>query len=217
MLIYLEAFCIAHIWKYLYDNLDENKNKKGYEKRQQIVAYSLCDLIICLYLIIYGILCMSFTLGLLFYHTSLIINNTTTKEMLKFLWKNPFGNYYNRDFDYNIQNSLLPEIKKYSILDILRNGKKERREIEIHNFYPQQNYNNNIGDFNNNNMYDFNNNYNNKNINTSMVPTLINKEKKVINIDPNQDININEIKKNNENYYMEIDDNTFTNSLTDKK
>ena len=45
MLLYLEAFCIAHIWKYLHDNLQENKEKIDMQKRHHIVAYSLCDLI----------------------------------------------------------------------------------------------------------------------------------------------------------------------------
>ena len=215
MLLYLEGFCIAHIWKYLHDNLEDNRSKITSKRRDHIVAYSLCDLIISLYLIIYGILCMAFTLGLLFYHTSLVFNNTTTKEMLKFVWKNPFGNSYNRDFNYNINNSLLPEIKKYSILDILRNGKKEKREIEKQNFYFQQNYDNNISNYNTNNN-DYNQNYNNNNMNTSMVPSLISKEKTIINIDPNTDINdIMEIKKGNENNYMQIYDNTFTNRLYD--
>ena len=219
MLLYLEGFCIAHIWKYLHDNLDDNQSKIKSQRRDRIVAYSLCDLIVSLYLIIYGILCMAFTLGLLFYHTALVINNTTTKEMLKFVWNNPFGNSFNRDFNYNLYNSLLPEIKKYSILDILRNGKRERREIDIQNFYPQQNYDNNIDNFNyNNNNNNFNNNYNNNNLNTSMVPSLMNKDKKIINIDPNMDINdIMEFKNNNENNYMEIDDKNFTNRIYDNK
>ena len=214
MLLYLEGFCIAHIWKYLHDNLEDNKYKKGSEKREHIVAYSLCDLIISLYLIIYGILCMAFTLGLLFYHTSLVINNTTTKEMLKFLWKNPFGNSFNRNCDYNLTNSLLPEIKKYSILDILRNGKKEKREIDKQNFYSNQ-YNNYSNNFNN--PYNYNNNFNNNNINKNYIDP-INNNKQIINIDINQDINdiMNE-KMNYENKYIKIDDNTFNNSLNENK
>ena len=106
MLLYLEGFCIAHIWKYLHDNLKENDEKLERDKRNHIVAYSLCDLIISLYLIIYGIVCMAFTLSLLFYHTTLVITNTTTKEMLKHIWNNPFGNSFNRNFDYNFFNSM---------------------------------------------------------------------------------------------------------------
>ena len=222
-IIYIEAFCIAHIWKYIHDSREENKYKSEENKRDHIIAYSLCDLIISLYLIIYGIVCMVFTLGLLFYHTSLVINNATTKEMLKFIWKNPFGNFYNRTFDYNMTNTLFPEIKKYSILDILRNGKNtnfERNEFEKQKFLQQQ-FNNNMMNnqnfnmnFNNmNNLNANNNNSNNNNINNSINMPLSKKDQKIINIDPNQDMNdIMEIN-NNTNNYMELDDNTFTNTL----
>ena len=50
----------------------------------------------------------------------LILYNTTTKEDLKNSWENPQGNPYQRGKKINCQNSLLPEIKKYSILNILR-------------------------------------------------------------------------------------------------
>ena len=173
-LLYLEAFCIAHIWKYLHDNLQENKEKNDIQKRHHIVAYSLCDLIMSLYLIIYGIVCLAFTLGLLFYHTNLVITNTTTKEMLKHLWENPYGNPFNRDLNYNLNSALFPRIKKYSILDILRNGKKFTNEerFERERNLQKQYYSN------------MNNYYNNMN------------DKKIVNIDPNQDMNeICEMKK----------------------
>ena len=201
MLLYLEAFCIAHIWKYLHDNLQENKEKIDMQKRHHIVAYSLCDLIMSLYLIIYGILCLDFTLGLLFYHTNLVINNATTKEMLKHLWKNPFGNPFNRNLNCNLDSALFPHIKKYSILDILRNGKKFTNEerFERERYFQRQYYNN---------MNNYYNNMNNNNMNN----------KKIINIDPNQDLDENyEMKINDNNNYMTKDENTITNSLFSNK
>ena len=123
-----------------------------------------------LYLIIYGFVCLVFILGLLIYHTNLVITNTTTKEMLKLLWDNPFGNGFNRNFEYNFYNSLFPEIKKYSILDILRSGKKndyEHKEFEKMKFL-QHEFN-----YKNNNNFDNNNNIN---------------AKKRLNIDINKDI-----------------------------
>jgi hypothetical protein len=39
---------------------------------------------------------MIFVTGLLIYHTSLIINNLTTKEELGGIYKNYFGNPYKR-------------------------------------------------------------------------------------------------------------------------
>jgi palmitoyltransferase ZDHHC9/14/18 len=189
-LLYIEGFCIAHIWKYLHDSIDENDYKTEEKKIKNIVAYSLCDIIISLYLIIYCIVCMAFTLGLLVYHTSLVINNTTTKEMLKFIWNNPFGNYFNRNIDYNMRNTLCPLIKKYSILDILRNGKNtsfEKYEIDRQKLLQQQFMNRTINSnrtLNNTNFDNNNDNYINNNNNKFMDLPLNNK--KVINVDPNQ-------------------------------
>ena len=39
---------------------------------------------------------MSFTTGLLIYHTRLILTNQTTKEELKKIFGGPMGNPYNR-------------------------------------------------------------------------------------------------------------------------
>ena len=211
MLVYIEAFSIAHIWKYLHDEIDRNDKLNKEKKRDHIVAFSLCEVIMDLYLIIYGIVCLAFVLGLLFYHTKLVCTNTTTKEMLKSLWKNPFGNGFNRNKEYNIINSLLPEIKKYSILDILRNGKNndfEYKEMEKKKFlqqefnYQNMNMNNNNIDYNNigSKYWDMKKSMENDNLN-----------KKVFNIDPNNDINeMPEIQgpmDNNNNYFSVPIDN----------
>ena len=208
-IIYIEAFCVAHIWKYLHDKIKENDNKINAEQRDHIAAYSLCDLIIDLYLIIYGIAILAFTLGLLFYHTRLVITNTTTKEMLKFIWKNPFGNSYNRNFGYNLYNVITPEIKKYSLLDILRNGKKmsNLERIEREKMIQQQINRNiknrqNINLLNNNNFNNLTSNISNnfENINLNKLPinqSLNLKDKKLINIDQNEDsLDIDEKKTN---------------------
>jgi palmitoyltransferase ZDHHC9/14/18 len=140
LLLYIAIFCIAHIWKYLHDKISENNEKSLSKRREHIAANSMCDLIMSLYLIIYAIVCLAFTLALALYHTKMIFTNTTTKEVLKFLWKNPFGNPYNRKWDYNMYNSLSPEIKKYSILDILRSGKRNNLAKEISTYSPHFNY-----------------------------------------------------------------------------
>lgn len=198
-LLCIEGFSIAHVWKYLHDKIDENNYKKEENKRNHIKAYSLCDVIVSLYLIIYGVICMCFTLSLLIYHLSLVINNVTTKEMLKSLWKNPFGNYFNRDIGYNVENTLNPEIKKYSILDILRNGKitySERINFKNQDLQLMQQKFNNINqhlNLNNNNKNDQNK-----------------------NIDPNEEINENDETNNqnftNTNSYMDLD-NTNNNNI----
>ena len=207
MLIYIVAFCIAHISKNLHDKIEEN-NDRFYSKRDHIVAYSLCDLIMSLFLIIYCIVCLAFTLGLLGYHTYLIAINTTTKELLKFIWKNPFGNPFNKNLNCNLNNVLFPQVKKYSILDILRNGQKpsesEKKE-RLKWLFQQQNFNH-MNNYNYN--YVNNNDINNKNNNN----TTLNDENKIKkNIDPNQNINESiENKINYENNDKYIDDNTLT-------
>jgi hypothetical protein len=229
MLLYLEVFCVAHIWKYLYDKLEKNSCKPSGQKRDHIVSLTLCDLIMSLYLIIYGIICLAFTLGLLFYHTRLVFTNTTTKEKLKFIWNNPFGNSFNRNFDYNMLNTLLPDIKKYSLLDILRSGKKTNnfnlKEQERQRILQQQFSHNNF--INNNNNYNYNNvdNYNNftqfENNNRNMINDNSNyalnginsqlsaPDKKLINIDVNADINFMKNMKEVQNYnnYIEFRNN----------
>jgi hypothetical protein len=230
MLLYIEGFCIALIWKNLHDNLDKNDSKPTGLKRDHIVAYTLCDLIISLYLIIYGIICLAFTLGLLFYHTKLVCTNTTTKEMLKFVWNNPFGNSFNRYFDYNMTNTLFPEIKKYSILDILRSGKKtnnfDLKELERQRILQEQfshkNFRNNNNNYNNHNNVDNYNNLtqfenNNRNIineNSNYAFNTINPQlsavdKKLINIDVNADMNSMKNIKEGKNYndYIEFGNN----------
>ena len=49
-----------------------------------------------------------------------VLDNTTTKEDLKSCWEHPQGNPYQRGKKLNYKNSLFPQIKKYSILSILR-------------------------------------------------------------------------------------------------
>ena len=206
LLLYIEAFCVAHIWKYLYDEINKNDKKPSNKKRDHIAAYSLCDVIMSLYLIIYGIVCLAFVLGLLFYHTKLVITNTTTKEMLKHLWKNPFGNSFNRNTEYNVSNTLRPEIKKYSILDILRSGKDNDfgfKEFEKMKFLQKEfNYQNAPNNNMNNNNYDNINNNDNKWWKN-------NTNRKVINIDPNNDINeIPETEESKEdNMYHSLQNN----------
>ena len=181
LLLYIEIFCIAHIWKYLYDKISENSERPISKRRDHIAAKSLCDLIMSLYLIVYGIVCLAFTLALAFYHTKLIFTNTTTKEVLKGLWENPFGNPFNKKWDYNMYNSLSPEIKKYSILDILRSGKRNNKNItkEMPRYLPQ---------FYNiyNSTDNLNNNITNRNANTNIITEFFNDN------DNNKDNNVNE-------------------------
>ena len=63
---------------------------------------------------------MIFTTNLLIYHTGLVNNNMTTKEELKKHFKNPYGDFYQRNCSLNWKNVICPIINKKSILDILK-------------------------------------------------------------------------------------------------
>ncbi|MCQ2816103.1 MAG: hypothetical protein MJ252_02445 [archaeon] len=86
----------------------------------------LTKLIISLFLIVYCVASMAFTTGLLFYHTNLVLNNSTTKEELKHFHENPFGNPYKRNTKRNCKTVLCPMVNKKSILDILKSEDNKR-------------------------------------------------------------------------------------------
>ena len=68
---------------------------------------------------------MCFITGRLLYLIKLILNNNTTKEELKKIFKNSKGNPNKRSICTNIKNVLFPKVKKYSLLDILRGETEE--------------------------------------------------------------------------------------------
>ena len=105
---------IIHIVFKVLDN--KNKNKFNYIKNKD--AALVGDVIISLYLIIYVLLTMIFTTGLLLYHIKIVKNNMTTKEELKKYFVNPFGNPYHRNSKYNFSYVLSPKIGKKSLIDI---------------------------------------------------------------------------------------------------
>ena len=113
--IFTAIVCIVHISLQIVDDLHNdkfiNENKKY---KQKAVGH----VIISLYIIIYVILTMIFTTGLLIYHIKIVKNNMTTKEELKKLFMNPFGNPYQRDTKKNFLNVLFPKIGKKTIMDI---------------------------------------------------------------------------------------------------
>ena len=87
------------------------------------ILYSLTEVIMSLYIIIYEGLVMIFVTGLFIYHTKLVLKNMTTKEDIKKFWENPQGNPYIRNLNkINIQNSLFPIKQKKSVIDIFKKG-----------------------------------------------------------------------------------------------
>lgn len=117
--VFIGAFCIVHIAKYVHDKVNENKKSPVGEKLDHIGAVSLNKCIISIFVIIYCGLSMIFTTGLIIYHTRLVSNNMTTKEELKKFFVNPFGNPYKRGCCQNWSNVLCPRKNKKSLLDQL--------------------------------------------------------------------------------------------------
>ena len=118
--IYTAAVSIAHVAIKIRDDkkdeefinqFDNNNNRKN--------GALIGNVIISLYLIIYVLLSMIFTTGLLFYHIKLVINDMTTKEELKKLFKNPFGNPFQRSIKSNFSSIIFPKIGKKTLMDIL--------------------------------------------------------------------------------------------------
>ena len=80
--------------------------------------------IMFIYIFIYVCITIIFSFELLIFHIRLILNNTTTKEELKKLFKNPFGKQYKRNKSLNFKNILFPRIAKMSLIEILKYNKK---------------------------------------------------------------------------------------------
>ena len=120
---------------------------------------------------------MCFITGLLFYHSRLILTNSTTKEELRKLFHNCQGNPYRRNICRNIGNVLCPKKKKYSILDILRGDIKEICDKKDKNFK----HNNKLSDFGNENETNIK-----LNIESSIISNLNNESKSKIYNNPSE-------------------------------
>ena len=154
--ICLIILSIFHVVKNIKDQI--NKNDKN--KINRIAAYSMSEVIISLYIIIYCGLSMIFTTSLLFLHIRLVCSNTLTKESLKHFWENVRKNPFTRkNIKTNLKDALNPKIKKCSILDIFRGIKEPPDYIEIENNISK------------NDNKDDNNDNDDKSINNSINPT----------------------------------------------
>ena len=118
--VYTAAVCIAHIVKKILD-IKNNIISDTKKKKDSILVGSV---IMSLYLIIYVLLTMIFTTGLLFYHIRIVKNDMTTKEELKKFFKNPFGNPYQRSTKSDFNSIIFPKISKKSLIDILNINKE---------------------------------------------------------------------------------------------
>ena len=159
-------FCLYYLIKRISEVVEENNSYAEPIKIKNIASYSLTEVIMSLYIIIYEGIVMIFVTGLFIYHTKLILQNMTTKEDIKFFWKNPQGNPFFRTYKkINIINSLFPQKQKKSLIDIFKEGfrkeisleeEKEKIKIEIQ---PEEEENNN----NNQKLISQENNQNNNN------------------------------------------------------
>ena len=118
--VYTAAVCTAHIVIKILD-IKNNIISDTKKKKDSILVGSV---IMSLYLIIYVLLTMIFTTGLLFYHIRIVKNDMTTKEELKKFFKNPFGNPYQRSTKSDFNSIIFPKISKKSLIDILNINKE---------------------------------------------------------------------------------------------
>ena len=171
------VFCLVHIGKNVHDskknndifdinNFDSNSFDSNSIENYKI---ALTRNVVSMFIIIYCILSMLFTTGLIIYHVKLVDNDITTKEELKKLFSNPFDNPYKRKRKFNWKNVLCPKIKKKSILKILM-WKDEKVNEKNTNLNTQENSNSNLKEIintntntNNNIKTETNNNINNNN------------------------------------------------------
>ena len=116
-------FCLIHIIQQIRDDSNLNDKLPLDKKKEHLTSFSFCEVIMSLYLIIYNIFFMFFTMPLIAYHINLILTNVTTKEKIRDAFYH--GNPFIRNKIQNIKNVLSPEIKKHSTLEILRGDFKE--------------------------------------------------------------------------------------------
>ena len=89
------------------------------------IQISFANVLVAIWLICYIAISMIFTTGLLIFHIKIVKVDKTTKEELKKLFLNPFLNPYERSLKQNLKNILLPNNKRTSILDELKNNKNK--------------------------------------------------------------------------------------------
>ena len=119
LLFLIIIFCLYNIIKTITEVLNNNDIKN----RKNIIAYSLSEVIMSLYLIIFEGITMIFVTGLFVYHYKLVIRNISTKEEIKCFFDNPQGNPNSRNDKYiNMKRSLFPLKQKLSIFDIFKKG-----------------------------------------------------------------------------------------------
>lgn len=119
--VFTGIVCIAIIIIKIVNNLKKANDK---DNKNNILKISFGEIIISLYIFIYICITMIFTTGLLIFHIRMVANNTTTKEELKKLFINPFGNPYKRIKSIDFKSIIFPKKAKMDLIDILNYNKK---------------------------------------------------------------------------------------------
>ena len=152
LLALIIIFCLYVIIK----RVSELSNNNSINKKNNLIAYSLADVVMSLYLIIFEGISMIFVAGLLVYHYKLIVRNISTKEEIKSFYENPQGNPNSRNDRYiNMKRSLFPIKQKLSLFGVFKNGflnliSNEEEKIKIEK--PESNKNEEINEKSDNNI-----------------------------------------------------------------
>ena len=155
--IFLALFCIIHISVRVAKDVADFKKRNLHINKE--IQVSFCNVIVSIWLVIYSCASMVFTTGLLIFHTKIIKLNKTTKEELKHLFNNTFGNPYQRDIKTNFLYALFPNITKKSLIDILKSNKERYYKSKLNNEEnikdeEQENVSQNIGHLENSHSTD---------------------------------------------------------------
>ncbi len=122
MTIFIIIFSIIHIVYIVkvHVNILESIYKiTGGSLEGREVAIGMSEAVVSLFVIIYALLSMIFTTGLCVYHMTLINGNLTTKEELKNVYGNIFGNPYNRGFWKNVRLAFFAPMPKKPLLEVM--------------------------------------------------------------------------------------------------
>jgi palmitoyltransferase ZDHHC9/14/18 len=197
------AVCIAHIIKQTKN--DDKDEKYAYIDKNTKIKISLSETIISIYIIMYTFITMIFTTRLFFYHIILAMNNVTTKEELKKIFRNPMGNPYRRNKSWNFNYILFPKKAKMSLIDILKkNTKKSKKEEKTNQrtnseetFIDNISFNNGIQQYDNINHID------------SKADLKMDNKYRSTNIENNYEINLN-------NFSVKDQDEKSQNKISNK-
>ena len=206
------SICIAHI---VLNTKKAVKNKPEGENKNKIIQKSFGECIISLYIFIYVCITMIFTTELLIFHIKMVLNNITTKEELKKLFKNPFDNPYTRSIGKNLKFIICPKKAKMSLVDLLRyNNKMYRQQQKFLKKSSKKGDSNNTSVSSNEISFDKKDNIYNNDINSK---SEFKDEDKINNIDNKSEEQRSRINNSEAEKIMDENNNENNNEKNDEK